>query len=131
MKSIWAGVSEHSSEKDFYHSIRDCSGKDFKVAIFLLIVFGLYFWCNSDRNEFKVCSINVWNCDKSIRYALMVLGFNFCTVSHVLRYSDIKFGNWSMIGILPFFNYDCLCGRCRIYFEKYFSKFMRPSFIPL
>ena len=30
---------------------------------------------------------------KSIRYALMVLEFNFCTVSHVLRYSDIKFDN--------------------------------------
>lgn len=33
----------------------------------------------------------VRNCDKSIRYALMVLEFNFFMVSHVLRYSDIKF----------------------------------------
>mgnify|MGYP007121797927 CR=1 FL=1 len=35
----------------------------------------------------------VRNCDKSIRYALMVLEFNFFMVSHVLRYSDIKFDN--------------------------------------
>ena len=42
---------------------------------------------------FDVYIQRVRNCDKSIRYALMVLEFNFFMVSHVLRYSDIKFDN--------------------------------------